>query len=84
MAATAQQQHKPEQLLQAALLRQLENYQEFLDLDPSALWEELRALQLAALYGGEVDVESGVLGVNSKKGKAWDPSMHDQVEEFLI
>lgn len=82
LAAFAQQQRKPEQLLQVTLLRQLEQYEEFLDLTPDDLWEELQSLQLAALYGRDGDVEGGDELKKSKKSKAG--GLHDEVEEFLI
>ena len=52
MASAGKQSSWPEQLLQRRLLDQLQSLPEVADLQPEALLEEFRALQLMAMYNG--------------------------------
>eukprot|EP00879_Flechtneria_rotunda_P027147 GHRR01029021.1.p1 GENE.GHRR01029021.1~~GHRR01029021.1.p1 ORF type:complete len:470 (+),score=118.57 GHRR01029021.1:109-1518(+) len=71
LAAAAQQQKSPDEVLNAALLKQLDTVEEITLLSPSELLQELRDLQLAAMYGDS----------NLSKDKL---SLGSQTEEFLI
>jgi len=82
-AAAARESRCPIRSLHRHLLKQLHEVEEVSALTPDELVDELRYLQLAAMYGTEEEAaEEGAdpLGRPSKKNKGLD----DTVQEFLV
>ena len=83
IAAAAKESRCPIRLLHRRLLEQLHEVEDVGALTPDELVDELRYLQLVAMYGTEEEAAeegAGPLGRPGKKSKGLD----DTLQEFLV
>jgi len=84
IAAAAKESRCPIRLLHRRLLEQLHEVEDVSALTPDELIDELRYLQLAAMYGTEEEAAEEGAGPLGAPGKKKSKGLDDTLQEFLV